>query len=178
MAAPILLLWLMSPAVAWWLSRPLPGNVVQLAKEDREFLEELSRKTWRFFETFVSQEDNWLPPDNFQDYPAAVIAHRTSPTNIGLALLSNLTAYDFGFISATELVVRTDNTFATMKRLERHQGHFFNWYDTRTLEPLLPRLHLDRRQWESCRSFAYSSGGLSAAGRSARLSAQSLRRVT
>lgn len=84
-AAPILLLWLMSPTIAWWLSRPLPGNVVQLTQEDRQFLEELSRKTWRFFETFVSQEDNWLPPDNFQDYPAAVIAHRTSPTNIGLA---------------------------------------------------------------------------------------------
>ena len=110
-SAPILLLWLLSPAVAWWLSRPLAGPVVQLIKTDREFLEELGGITWRFFETFVSQEDNWLPPDNFQDYPAAVIAHRTSPTNVGLALLSNLTAYDFGFITASEVAERTGIPF-------------------------------------------------------------------
>ena len=137
-AAPILILWLLSPAVAWWLSRPLASRVVQLTKEDREFLEELAQNV-AFFETFVGEEDNWLPPDNFQDYPAAVIAHRTSPTNIGLALLSNLTAYDFGFITASEVASRTEKSFQTLKRLERDEGHFFNWYDTRTLAPLPPR---------------------------------------
>ncbi len=108
-------------------------------QDDKEFLEEVSRNTWRFFETFFTPEDNWLPPDNFQEYPVAVIAHRTSPTNLGLALLSNLAAYDFGFISAGQLEERTAKTFATMERLERFRGHFFNWYDTRTLEPLEPR---------------------------------------
>ncbi|HEY1602919.1 MAG TPA: glucoamylase family protein, partial [Pirellulales bacterium] len=136
---PVALLWVSSPAIAWWLSRLLPSDVVQLNDNDRKFLEDLARQTWHFFETFVTREENWLPPDNFQEYPAAVIAHRTSPTNIGLALLSNLTAHDFGFIPAQELAERTGNTLATMQRLERYQGHFFNWYDTRTLEPLPPR---------------------------------------
>ena len=138
-SVPLLGLWLMSPAIAWWLSRPLPSSASRLNRDDTEFLEEVSRNTWRFFETFFSPEDNWLPPDNFQEYPVAVIAHRTSPTNVGLALLSNLAAYDFGFISAGQLEKRTAKTFATMERLERFRGHFFNWYDTRTLEPLNPR---------------------------------------
>ncbi|HUG66839.1 MAG TPA: glucoamylase family protein [Pirellulaceae bacterium] len=135
---PLLGLWLVSPAIAWWLSRPLPSSTAGLNQHDTEFLEEISRTTWRFFETFFSPEDNWLPPDNFQEYPVAVIAHRTSPTNMGLALLSNLAAYDFGFITAGQLEERTANTFATMERLERFRGHFFNWYDTRTLAPLAP----------------------------------------
>ena len=138
-AVPLLGLWLISPGIAWWLSRPLPAMAASLNRDDQEFLEELSRNTWRFFETFFGPEDNWLPPDNFQEYPVAVIAHRTSPTNIGLALLSNLAAYDFGFISAAQLEQRTAKTFATMERLERFRGHFFNWYDTHTLEPLNPR---------------------------------------
>lgn len=138
-SVPLLGLWLTSPAIAWWLSRPLPSGAAHLNQDDTEFLEELSRKTWRFFETFFGPEDNWLPPDNYQDYPVAVIAHRTSPTNMGLALLSNLAAYDFGFISAGQLEERTAKALATMERLERYRGHFFNWYDTRTLEPLHPR---------------------------------------
>ena len=135
----ILALWLSSPAIAWWLSRPLAGRDARLNADDQAFLEERSRTTWRFFETFFTPEDNWLPPDNYQEYPAAVIAHRTSPTNIGLALLSNLAAFDFGYISAGQLQDRTSKVFATLKRLERFRGHFFNWYDTRTLEPLPPR---------------------------------------
>ena len=138
-SAPLLFLWLISPAIAWWLSRPLRSRETRLTQEETEFLEDLSRNTWRFFETFVGPEDNWLPPDNYQDYPAAVIAHRTSPTNIGLALLSNLAAYDFGYIPAAQIQDRTAKTFASMERLERFRGHFFNWYDTRTLEPLPPR---------------------------------------
>lgn len=136
---PLLGLWLLSPVIAWWLSRPLPSGAARLNQEDTEFLEELSRTTWRFFETFFSPDDNWLPPDNFQEYPVAVIAHKTSPTNVGLALLSNLAAYDFGFISAGQLQERTAKTFTTMERLDQFRGHFYNWYDTRTLEPLAPR---------------------------------------
>ncbi len=136
---PLLSLWLISPIIAWWLSRPLSVPAAQLSRDDRDFLEELSRKTWRFYETFVGPEDNWLPPDNYQDYPAPVLAHRTSPTNMGLALLSNLAAYDFGFISTTQLEERTANSLQTMEGLERFRGHFFNWYDTRSLEALPPR---------------------------------------
>ncbi len=82
--------------------------------------------------------DNYLPPDNFQEDPPRGIAHRTSPTNIGIALLSNLGAYDFGYITVGEVIERTTQTLATLDKLQRHRGHFFNWYDTRSLEPLAP----------------------------------------
>ena len=137
-AGPILGLWLASPAIAWWLSRPLTRRREGLTPDQTLFLRKLSRKTWAFFETFVGPEDHWLPPDNYQEHPVAVVAHRTSPTNMGLALLANLSAYDFGTISAGQLVERTDKALHTMGALERHRGHFFNWYDTRSLEPLPP----------------------------------------
>ncbi|HYN13192.1 MAG TPA: glucoamylase family protein, partial [Burkholderiales bacterium] len=137
-AAPILLLWLASPLIAWWVSRPLARRGAALSGAQDAFLRGIARKTWSFFETFMVAEDHWLPPDNFQEFPAAVVAHRTSPTNMGLALLANLSAYDFGFITAAELIERTARTLGTMQRLERFHGHFYNWYDTRTLMPLPP----------------------------------------
>ena len=137
-AAPILFLWFASPAIAWWISRPLARRKATLTVEQTLFLRTLSRRTWAFFETFVGPEDHWLPPDNFQEYRVATVAHRTSPTNMGLALLANLSAYDFGYIPAGQLVERTANTLRTMDTLERHRGHFYNWYDTQTLKPLPP----------------------------------------
>ena len=138
-AGPVLGLWLISPVVAWWLSLPLAHSQVRLSEAQTLFLRKTARKTWAFFETFVGPEDNYLPPDNFQEQPVAAIAHRTSPTNMGLALLANLTAYDFGALSCGRLLERTARTLETMERLDRHEGHFFNWYDTRTLQPLPPR---------------------------------------
>ncbi|WP_409574974.1 GH36-type glycosyl hydrolase domain-containing protein [Sulfuritalea sp.] len=138
-AAPILLLWFASPAIAWWLSLPLAHRKASLSVEQTRFLRALSRRTWAFFDNFVGAEDHWLPPDNFQEYRIAAIAHRTSPTNIGLALLANLSACDFGYLAPGQLLLRTSNTFATLDLLERHRGHFFNWYDTLTLQPLAPR---------------------------------------
>jgi cellobiose phosphorylase len=137
-AAPMLLLWLASPLLAWWLSSPLARPQARLSPEQTAFLRLVSRKTWAFFETFVSPDDHWLPPDNYQESPATALARRTSPTNMGLALLANLSAYDFGYLSAGQLIERTRNAFATMQKLERHRGHFYNWYDTQTLLPLLP----------------------------------------
>ncbi|RJQ48868.1 MAG: cyclic beta 1-2 glucan synthetase, partial [Desulfobacteraceae bacterium] len=137
-AGPILVLWFASPAIAWWISRPLARRRARLTAGQTLFLKKLSRKTWAFFETFVGPEDHWLPPDNFQEHPASGVAHRTSPTNMGLALLANLSAYDFGYISAGRLIKRTVNAFRTMQKLERHQGHFYNWYDTQSLKPLQP----------------------------------------
>ena len=137
-AGPILALWFASPAIAWWLSRPLARRGARLTADQTLFLRKLSRKTWAFFETFVGPEDHWLPPDNYQEEPAPVVGHRTSPTNMGLALLANLSAYDFGYIPAGQLIERTAKAFHTMEALERHQGHFYNWYDTRSLKPLPP----------------------------------------
>ncbi len=161
-AAPILLLWIAAPALTWWISRPLTRLEPALTNDQIIFLQKVARKTWGFFETFVGPEDHWLPPDNYQEHPvagfrshvrasdlplpaddypehpAAVVAHRTSPTNMGLSLLANLSAYDFGYIPAGQLVERTANALQTMAALERHRGHFYNWYDTQSLQPLPP----------------------------------------
>ncbi len=138
-AMPVLALWVGSPLLAWWISRPLHPKGGALDAQQSALLRLLSRRTWAFFETFVGPEDNYLPPDNMQEHPVQRIAHRTSPTNIGLALLSNLSAYDFGYISLGQLIERTSATLDTMERLQKHRGHLFNWYDTQTLEPLRPR---------------------------------------
>ncbi|MBU3949068.1 MAG: cyclic beta 1-2 glucan synthetase [Proteobacteria bacterium] len=137
-AWPILGLWFVSPAIARWFSLPIARREAKLTAGQITFLRKLSRRTWAFFETFVGPEDHWLPPDNFQEHPVAVIAHRTSPTNMGMALLANLSAYDFGYITAGQLIERTANALHTMEALERHRDHFYNWYDTQSLQPLQP----------------------------------------
>ncbi|MBN1473358.1 MAG: hypothetical protein JW914_01970 [Syntrophaceae bacterium] len=134
----VLVLWFLSPGVTWWVSRPIASGVIKLKEEQMIFLRKIARKTWAFFETFVGPDDNWLPPDNYQEHPAAVIAHRTSPTNMGLALLANLSAYDFGYISLGDLIERTTDAFHTMGKLQRYRGHFYNWYDTQSLATLRP----------------------------------------
>ncbi|WP_430233219.1 GH36-type glycosyl hydrolase domain-containing protein [Nitrosomonas communis] len=137
-AGPILLLWLSSPVIVWWTGQPLARREARLTAAQTAFLRKISRKTWAFFETFVGPGDHWLPPDNYQEYRGASVAHRTSPTNMGMALLANLSAYDFGYIPAGQLIERTAHTLDTMQTLERHRGHFYNWYDTQSLKPLHP----------------------------------------
>lgn len=136
---PVLFLWLVSPAVGWWISTPIRLTEPNLTDEQQVFLRALARRTWRFFADFVGPDDNWLPPDNFQEHPVPTIASRTSPTNIGMALLANQAAYDFGYICAAEYLQRTDKTLASMEKLVRYRGHFYNWYDTHTLQPLRPQ---------------------------------------
>jgi cyclic beta-1,2-glucan synthetase len=136
---PILAAWLAAPWIAWWISQPIKIAAPDLTSTQAVFLRGTARRTWHYFESLVTARENWLPPDNFQEIPAPAIASRTSPTNLGLALLANLAASDFGYLAVGGLIQRTQDTLSTMQRLERHRGHFFNWYDTRTLEPLLPR---------------------------------------
>ncbi|MCP4960311.1 MAG: cellobiose phosphorylase [Actinomycetia bacterium] len=138
-AAPILALWLASPEVARRISRPTPVGREHLGLDDVAFLRDLARRTWLFFESFVGPDGHWLPPDNYQEDPNRVVAHRTSPTNIGMLLLSTLAAYDLGYIGVEQLALRLRNTLQTVERLEHYRGHLLNWYHTRTLEPLLPR---------------------------------------
>ena len=139
-AAPIVGLWLAAPAIARWISLPpqQPVSAV-VTPADRLVLRATARRTWQFFERFVTAEDNALPPDNFQELPLPVVAHRTSPTNIGLYLLSTLAARDLGWIGTIEMLERVEATIAAMKRLELVRGHLYNWYDTRDLRPLEPR---------------------------------------
>ncbi|HEV7633353.1 MAG TPA: hypothetical protein VGO41_10225, partial [Steroidobacteraceae bacterium] len=140
-ATPLLLLWWLSPLLAQYLSTPRADNLpdTQISEAANDGLRRTARLTWRFFERFVTPEDNALPPDNFQETPRPVVAHRSSPTNFGLYLLAVTAARDFGWLGVTDLVQRLGATLDTMDRLERCNGHFFNWYDTRTLAPLQPR---------------------------------------
>jgi cyclic beta-1,2-glucan synthetase len=132
-------LWLVSPYIAYRISRPDPRPVQVLSPETRQRMRLLARSTWLYFEHFVGPEDHWLPPDHYQEDPRRQVAHRTSPTNIGLFLLSTLSAYDFGYIGPQELAVRIRNTLDGMDGLEKQRGHFLNWYDTRSLSPFIPR---------------------------------------
>ena len=139
-AAPFVGLWLLAPAIARWVSLPAPVSVLPpVSAADARSLRLIARRTWHFFETFVTAAEHHLPPDNFQEDPTPVVAHRTSPTNLGLYLLSVVAARDFGWIGLFETAERLEATLQTMCRLERFRGHFFNWYDTQDLRPLDPK---------------------------------------
>ena len=138
-SAPVLLLWLLSPLIAQRINRPFTQRTAPLSDEQASLLRRVSRRTWGFFERFVGPEDHWLPPDNFQESPVGRVAHHTSPTNIGLLLTSTLAAYDMGYLDQLGLATRLATTMDTLDQLERFRGHFLNWYDTLTLQPLNPR---------------------------------------
>ena len=139
-ALPFIVLWLFSPLVAQRASHlqayfaPKP-----ISSDDEQTLRLIARRTWRFFETFVTANDHLLPPDNFQEEPKPTAAHRTSPTNIGLYLLSVVATNDFGWMGMIDTLDRVGGTLSSMNRLERFRGHFYNWYDTHDLRPLDPK---------------------------------------
>ncbi|MGC8469389.1 MAG: glycosyl transferase, partial [Acetobacteraceae bacterium] len=133
-------LWIAAPAIARRASlSPEIAGTQAVAPADARSLRLTARRTWRFFETFVTATDHMLPPDNFQEDPRPTLAHRTSPTNLGLYLLAAATAHDFGWTGLAEALERLEATLATMATLDRWHGHFYNWYDTRDLRPLDPR---------------------------------------
>jgi cyclic beta-1,2-glucan synthetase len=138
-AAPLAVIWLLSPLIAQRISRPVVRRRIRLSAKARQDLRNLARRTWHYFEQFISPEGFWLPPDHFQESPRGLVTQRTSPTNIGLAMLSTLAALDLGYINVAVLILRLQNALQGMSVLERHRGHFLNWYDTRTLEPWPPR---------------------------------------
>jgi cyclic beta-1,2-glucan synthetase len=138
-ATPMLLLWMCSPLIAQWINQPITHRTIPLSVEQAGLFRQVARRTWGFFERFVGPEDHWLPPDHFQEAPVGIIAHHTSPSNIGLLLTSTLAAYDFGYLDQLGLATRLSTTMDTLDQLERFRGHFLNWYDTLTLQPLKPR---------------------------------------
>ena len=160
-AAPFLVLWTAAPAVVLWISRrPKSPGASPLPLADAQALRLISRRTWHFFEVFVSHEDHALPPDNVQETPS-IVAHRTSPTNIGLYLLSTVCARDFGWLGTVETVERLEATLATLNQMELFRGHFYNWYDTCDLHPLEPK-------YVSCVDSGNLAGHLLALGNSCR----------
>jgi cyclic beta-1,2-glucan synthetase len=139
-ALPVLLLWAVAPLVARGISLPWrPERAKALSPGDARALRLIARRTWRFFATFVGPADHALPPDNVQEDPKPVVAHRTSPTNLGLYLLSTVVARDFGWLGTVDTVERLEATLETMSRLDRFRGHFYNWYDTKDLRALDPK---------------------------------------
>ncbi|MEO8285519.1 MAG: glucoamylase family protein [Chloroflexota bacterium] len=142
-AGPFLVLWLLSPLIAYLVSKPPVPEVYTLTEADRAYIRRVARKSWRYFEEFVGTheagEELWLAPDNFQEDPKGVLAHRTSPTNLGLLVLSTLSAYDLGYVTLSGFAERTGRTLSSMEGLERYNGHFYNWYDTRSGHALPPK---------------------------------------
>ena len=141
LAAPWLGLWALTPLIGWELSiRPRPApKAAQLSGSDRRLLRRIARRTWRFFDEFVSEQTSWLPPDNYQVSHRDQLTWRTSPTNIGMWVLSVLAANDFGYLNGDQVIERLSRTMRTLGSLQRYEGHLLNWYDLRTLLPLEPR---------------------------------------
>ncbi len=140
LCVPFVLLWLSAPWFARLISLPLEEETIQpLSAPETQILRLYGRRVWRFFTTYTGAEDHFLPPDNFQEDPEPVVAHRSSPTNFGLYLLSVVTAHDFGWCALTEMTDRLEAAFRSLKALPRYRGHFYNWYDTRSLQVLNPQ---------------------------------------
>jgi cyclic beta-1,2-glucan synthetase len=139
LAMPFLLGWIFAPGLSWLLDRATGPVSPQLRPEQHDLLRTAGRRTWLFFEHFMTPENHWLPPDNFQEEPRVALARRTSPTNIGMGLNAALAAHDFGWIDIRVLVAFLQNCTERMQDLERHRGHWLNWYETENLRPLLPR---------------------------------------
>ena len=133
------LVWAAAPALARAISMPrTQAYSAALSATQATELRLIARKTWRYFETFVTPEENFLPPDNFQELPKPAIASRTSPTNIGLYLLSTVAAHDLGWIGQRAALQRLLDTLTTIQRMPRFRGHVYNWHDTRDLRVLDP----------------------------------------
>lgn len=131
--------WFIAPFVAFKVSREEIKTVEPVSSGDLLELRVTARKTWRYYEEFVNNKNNYLAPDNYQEDPPNGIAYRTSPTNIGLGMLAALTARDFGYIGTDEMYKVIKRTMSTIEKMDKWNGHLYNWYDTRTLDTLRPR---------------------------------------
>ena len=138
-ALPLLVMWILAPEIALWTAKPRRQHRAPLDLEARQYLRLIARRSWLFFERFAGPEDHWLPPDNHQEAPVGATAHRTSPTNVGMMALSALAAWRFGHLGVPEFVGRMTALLDTLDRLDRWNGHVYNWYDTRSLASLEPR---------------------------------------
>jgi cyclic beta-1,2-glucan synthetase len=135
----MLVIWVAAPFIAYAISKDVKTEKIVLSNENKIELRKITRKTWRYFEEFANNKNNFLPPDNYQEDPPRGIAHRTSPTNIGLGLLATLSARDMGYIGILETTDLISKALLSIEKMDKWNGHLYNWYDTRTLEPLIPR---------------------------------------
>jgi cellobiose phosphorylase len=137
---PFCLAWILNPVLVYFLDKPVVIDPLKkISHDDIQFVRQIGRRTWCYFDEFVNATSNWLPPDNYQAALQVEVAQRTSPTNIGLYLLAVISANDLGYISSDEVVQRIQLTMDTLKKLELYDGHLLNWFDTQTMKPLYPR---------------------------------------
>jgi len=134
-------LWILAPILAWYISKE---NREQKASEkisdtDKQYIMEVANRTWMFFADFMTEESNYLAPDNYQESRAEKVTPRTSSTNIGLGLLAAQSAYDLGIIELDEAIDYIEKCICTVTKLQKWNGHLYNWYNTHTLEPLHPK---------------------------------------
>lgn len=133
------IVWFLSPLIAYYVSLPIHVGKIDISEDEEQILRRISEKTWLYFKDFVNEENNYLGPDNYQEEPLNGLAHRTSPTNIGMCLMANICALDLGYIDFETCINRTYKTVGTIETLEKFHGHLYNWYDTKTKEPLRPK---------------------------------------
>lgn len=134
-------LFLMAPFVMWEISKEkvYEKKIEKLNNQEKEYIKNVAEKTWAFFAEYMNRENSFLPPDNFQESRRQKVVDRTSSTNIGLGLLTVISAYDLKFITLEQTIVKLENILNTIDSLEKWNGHLYNWYNTKTLKPLIPR---------------------------------------
>lgn len=135
------LIWILSPFVMWNISKVEEArkSIDKLNKEELEYIKKVSEDTWKYFSEYMNKQNNFLPPDNFQESRREKIVQRTSATNIGLGLLTIVAAYDLKFINLDKTIESLEKSIETIEKLEKWNGHLYNWYNTKTLKPLIPR---------------------------------------
>lgn len=135
------MIFLIAPIIAWYISQEKHQikEIEKLKNEEIEYCMEIAKRTWKFFEENINEQNNFLPPDNYQEDRKEKIANRTSPTNIGLGILAVCSSYDLGFISIDKAIDLIEKMLQTIEKLQKLNGHLYNWYNTLNLEPLFPK---------------------------------------
>lgn len=154
------ILFLLAPAIMYYISKDKieSKKIDKLNKEEKKYVKDVAEKTWNFFRDFMNKENSFLPPDNFQESRREKVVDRTSSTNIGLGLLVIISAYDLQFIDLEKTIVNLENSINTIQNLEKWNGHLYNWYNTKSLKPLLPRYVSSVDSGNFIRIYVYCKG--------------------
>ncbi len=135
------ILCIITPSIMWYISKEgeKEEKEKKLDNKEREYLDDIAKKTWDFFKDYLTEENNYLIPDNYQEDRKQKIVQRTSSTNIGLSLLAVISAYDLKYIDLEETKKYLSKIIMAISKLEKWNGHLYNWYNTKTTKPLIPR---------------------------------------
>lgn len=153
----ISILWIIAPGISCYISKEeiKKEKIKELSNEEIEYVLEIAKKTWEYFETYINKQNNYLPPDNYQEDRKGKIVNRTSSTNIGLGLMSIISAYDLGFITLEKTIEMLQNMLETIQKLAKWNGHLYNWYNTRKPRTINAKVYFISRQWKFCWIFIH-----------------------